>query len=64
MPPNPPKPFRVEVQPDPQARRVFVVPQGETAAVVYLYKPLYGLAIVAVGVLAGFLIARSNAPKA
>ncbi len=43
---------------------VFAVPQGETAAVVYLYKPFYGLALVAVGVLAGFLIARSNAPKA
>ena len=43
---------------------VFAVPQGETAAVIYLYKPLYGLAMVAVGVLAGFLIARSNAPKA
>jgi hypothetical protein len=42
---------------------VFAVPQGETAAVIYLYKPFYGLALVAVGVLAGFLIARSNAPK-
>jgi len=40
---------------------VFAVTPGETAAVVYLYKPFYGLALVAVGVLAGFLISRANA---
>jgi hypothetical protein len=43
---------------------VFVAPHGETSAVIYLYKPFYGLALVAVGVLAGFLLSRANAPKA
>jgi hypothetical protein len=39
---------------------VFVTTPGETTAVIYLYKPFYGLALVAVGVLAGFLISRSG----
>ena len=43
--------------------RVFVEPEGTAAAVIYLYKPLYGLAIVGVAVLAGFLIARSRVPN-
>jgi hypothetical protein len=43
---------------------VFVTSRGETSAVIYLYKPFYGLALVAVGVLAGILIDRPNAPKA
>ena len=43
---------------------VYVATQGETSAVIYLYKPIYGLALVAVAVLAGYLIARANAPKA
>ena len=43
---------------------VFVAAQGERSAVIYLYKPFYGLALVAVGVLAGFLIARPAARKA
>ncbi len=37
---------------------VFVTASREKAAVIYLYKPFYGLALVAVGVLAGFLIAH------
>jgi len=42
---------------------VFVAPQMETSAVIYLYKPIYGVALVAVGVFAGFLISRSNTRK-
>lgn len=42
---------------------VFVAPRGDTSAVVYLYKPFYGLALVAAGVLAGFLVARAGAPR-
>jgi hypothetical protein len=42
---------------------VFIAPQGVTSAVVYLYKPFYGFALVVVGAFAGFLIARANAPK-
>ena len=37
---------------------VFVVTPQENAAVIYLYKPFYGLALVAVAVLAAFLIAH------
>ncbi len=37
---------------------VFVTTPREKAAVIYLYKPFYGLALVAVAVLAGFLIAH------
>ena len=42
---------------------VFVATHGETSAVIYLYKPFYGLALVAAGVVAGILVARANAPK-
>jgi hypothetical protein len=42
---------------------VFAVTQGGAAAVIYLYKPFYGLALVAVGVLAGYLISHANVPK-
>lgn len=42
---------------------VFVATHGETSAVIYLYKPFYGLALVAVAVLAGFLISRPSAPE-
>ena len=42
---------------------VFIASQNETSAVIYLYKPFYGFAVVAVGVLAGVLIARANAPR-
>jgi len=43
---------------------VFVATHAETAAVIYLYKPFYGLALVAAGVLAGFLVARAKVPRA
>ena len=43
---------------------VFVATHGETSAVIYLYKPFYGLALVATGVVAGFLVARANSPEA
>lgn len=42
---------------------VFVATHAQTAAVIYLYKPVYGFALVAAGVLAGFLVARANAPR-
>jgi hypothetical protein len=43
---------------------VFVAAHGETSAVIYLYKPFYGLALVAAGMLAGFIVSRANAPNA
>jgi hypothetical protein len=43
---------------------VFVATSAPTSAVIYLYKPFYGLVLVAAGVLAGFPVARTNAPKA
>ena len=43
---------------------VFVTADGASAAMIYLYKPLYGVALVAMGVLAGFLLSRPRAPKA
>jgi len=43
---------------------VFVGTHTESSAVIYLYKPFYGLALVAAGVLAGFLSSRANAPNA
>ncbi|HQR12200.1 MAG TPA: hypothetical protein PLW68_12825 [Casimicrobiaceae bacterium] len=42
---------------------VFVAPQSENSAVIYLYKPIYGFALVAVSALAGFLLSRGNAPE-
>jgi hypothetical protein len=42
---------------------VFAAMHDQTSAVIYLYKPFYGLALVAAGVLAGFLVARANAPR-
>jgi hypothetical protein len=36
---------------------------GENAAYAYLYKPLLGMGIIAVGTLAGFLIARASYPR-
>jgi len=42
---------------------VFVTAQGEAAAVIYLYKPFYGLALIAVGILAGFLVSRPKLRK-
>jgi hypothetical protein len=43
---------------------VFVAMRAGTSAVIYLYKPFYGLALVAASVFAGFFVARANAPKA
>lgn len=42
---------------------VFVAPHSQASAVIYLYKPFYGLALVAAGALAGFLVGRANAPS-
>jgi hypothetical protein len=42
---------------------VFVAAQGELAAVIYLYKPFYGLALIAVSMLAAFLLSRPKLPK-
>jgi hypothetical protein len=42
---------------------IFVLAHGEASAVIYLYKPFYGLALVGAGVLAGFLMARAGAPR-
>jgi hypothetical protein len=39
---------------------VFVLPLTGDAALIYLRKPFYGLAMVAVGMLAGFLLARAR----
>jgi hypothetical protein len=44
--------------------QVFVLPEGRASAVVYLYKPLYGFALVGVAILAGFLITRPRAREA
>jgi hypothetical protein len=42
---------------------VFMGPPSETSAFIYLYKPLYGFALVVVGVLAGFLVSRGGGKK-
>ena len=42
---------------------VFIASPSVSSAVIYLYKPFYGFALVAVAVFAGFLIARGNAPN-
>ena len=40
--------------------RVFVLPPDEEAALIYLHKPFYGLLVVAVGLLTGFLVRRAR----
>ena len=40
--------------------RVFVLAPDEDAALIYLHKPFYGLLVVAVGLLAGFLVRRAR----
>ena len=40
--------------------RVFVLPPDEDAALIYLHKPFYGLLVVAVGLLTGFLVRRAR----
>jgi hypothetical protein len=42
---------------------VFVTAQGQAAAVIYLYKPFFGLALIAVGMLAAFLATRPKPAK-
>ncbi len=39
---------------------VFRAPEGANAAIIYLFKPFYDLAMLAAGLLAGFLIARAR----
>jgi hypothetical protein len=43
---------------------VFVVSGGEVAALIYLYKPFLGFALIAVGMLAAFLLSRPREPHA
>ena len=43
---------------------VFVSTHAVTSAVIYLYKPFYGLALVAAGMLAGFIVSRADARNA
>jgi hypothetical protein len=42
---------------------VFILPATEDAALIYLRKPFIDLAIIATGMLAGFLIARAREPS-
>jgi hypothetical protein len=39
---------------------VFMLPLTDDAALIYLRKPFYGLAFIAAGMLAGFLLARAR----
>jgi hypothetical protein len=43
---------------------VFVQAPTPEAALIYLYKPFIGLAIVATAMLAGFLVSRARQPQA
>ncbi|MEO6565797.1 MAG: hypothetical protein ABIO63_07160 [Casimicrobiaceae bacterium] len=43
--------------------RVFVAPDGFQNAIIYYYKPLYDVAVIAAGVLAGFLLGRARAKR-
>ena len=43
--------------------RVFVQAPDEGAALIYLHKPFYGIVVVALGVLAGFLVDRARAGR-
>jgi hypothetical protein len=42
---------------------VFVRPPTEDAALIYLRKPFFGLGVIAAGMLAGFMVARSREPR-
>jgi hypothetical protein len=42
---------------------VWILPPTEDAALIYLRKPFIDLGIIAVGMLAGFLIARAREPQ-
>jgi hypothetical protein len=43
--------------------QVFVLSPDEGAALIYLHKPFYGIVVVALGVLAGFLVSRARAAR-
>ena len=43
--------------------RVFVAPNGFENAIIYYYKPFYDMAVIAAGVLAGFLLGKSRARR-
>jgi hypothetical protein len=40
--------------------RVFVAPDGFENAIIYYYKPFYDMAVIAAGVLAGFLLGKTR----
>jgi hypothetical protein len=43
--------------------RVFVAPDGFENAIIYYYKPFYDMAVIAAGVLAGFLLGRGRSRR-
>ena len=43
--------------------RVFVATDGFENAIIYYYKPFYDMAVIAAGVLAGFLLSRKRARR-
>ena len=43
---------------------VFFAKNAVTSAVIFLYKPFCGLALVAAGILAGFIVSRAKARNA
>lgn len=43
--------------------RVFVAPDGFENAIIYYYKPFYDMAVIAAGVLAGFLLGKSRSRR-
>ena len=43
--------------------RVFVATDGFENAIIYYYKPFYDMAVIATGVLAGFLLSRKRARR-
>jgi len=43
--------------------RVFVAPDGFQNAIIYYYKPFYDMAVIAAGVLAGFLLGKSRSRR-
>lgn len=40
--------------------RVFVAPDGFENAIIYYYKPFYDMAVIAAGVLAGFILDKAR----
>jgi hypothetical protein len=43
--------------------RVFVAPDGFENAIIYYYKPFYDMAVIAAGVLAGFLLGSARSRR-